>query len=72
MDKNCLFSIDDADTAIKRLENCISYIRETVDQVPDIENGNFREPMMIEMKEAQDSSKRYYNGGRRINLVDFR
>ena len=58
MDKNCLFSIDDANTAIKRLENCISYIREAVDQVPDIENGNFRDPVMIEMEEAQDSSKR--------------
>lgn len=31
MDKICLFSIDDADTAIKRLENCISYIREAAD-----------------------------------------
>lgn len=58
MDKNCLFSIDDADTAIKRLENCISYIREAVDQAPDIENGNFRDPVMIEMEEAQGSSKR--------------
>ena len=58
MDKICLFSIDNADTAIKRLENCISYIRKAVDQVSDIENGNFREPVMIEMEEAQDSFKR--------------
>ena len=58
MDKICLFSIDSADTAIKRLENCISYIREAVDQVPDIENGNLGDPVTIEMKEAQDSFKR--------------
>lgn len=58
MDKICLFSIDDADTAIKRLENCISYIREAADQVPDIENGNFGDPVKIEMEEAQDSFKR--------------
>lgn len=58
MDKICLFSIDSADTAIKRLENCISYIREAADQVPDIENGNFGDPVTIEMEEAQDPSKR--------------
>ena len=58
MDKICLFSIDSADTTIRRLENCISYIREVVDQVPDIENGNFGDPVTIEMKEAQDSFKR--------------
>ena len=58
MDKICLFSIDSADTAIKRLENCISYIREAADQVPDIENGNFGDPVTIEMKDAQDQSKR--------------
>lgn len=57
MDKICLFSIENADTAIKRLENCISYIREAADQVPDIENGNFGDPVTIEMEEAQDSSK---------------
>ena len=59
MDKICLFSIDSADTAMKkRLENCISYIREAADQVPDIENGNFGDPVKIEMEEAQDSFKR--------------
>ena len=58
MDKICLFSIDSADTAIKRLENCISYIREAADQVPDIENGNLGDPVTIEMEEAQDSFKR--------------
>lgn len=58
MDKICLFSIENADTAIKRLENCISYIREAADQVPDIENGNFGDPVTIEMEEAQDQSKR--------------
>ena len=58
MDKICLFSIDDADTAIKRLENCISYIREAADQVPDIENGNLGDPVTIEMEEAQDPFKR--------------
>lgn len=58
MDKICLFSIDDADIAIKRLENCISYIREAADQVSDIENGNLGDPVTIEMEEAQDSFKR--------------
>lgn len=58
MDKICLFSIDNADTAIKRLENCISYIREAADQVPDIKNGNLGDPVTIEMEEAQDSFKR--------------
>lgn len=58
MDKICLFSIDDANTAIKRLENCISYIREAADQVPDIENGNLGDPVTIKMEEAQDSFKR--------------
>ena len=58
IDKICLFSIDSADTAIKRLENCISYIREAADQVPDIENGNFGDLVTIEMEEAQDSFKR--------------
>ena len=52
MDKICLFSIDSADTAIKRLENCISYIRETANKVPDIENGNFGDLVTIEMKDA--------------------
>ncbi len=58
MDKIRLFSIDDADTAIKRLENCISYIREAADQVPDIENGNLGDPVTIKMEEAQDPFKR--------------
>ena len=58
IDKICLFSIDSADTAIKRLENCISYIREVADQIPDIENGNLGDPVTIEMEEAQDSFKR--------------
>jgi len=52
MDKICLFSIDGADIVIKRLENCISYIREAVDQVPDIENGDFGDPVTIEMKKT--------------------
>ena len=42
MDKICLFSIDSADIAIKRLENCISYIREAPHYVPDIENGTWK------------------------------
>ena len=58
MDKICLFSIGSADTTIKRLENCISYIREAADQVPDIENGDFGDPVTIEMKEALGSFKR--------------
>ena len=58
MDKICLFSIDSADTAIESLENCISYIREAVDQVPDIKNGNLRDPVTIKMEEAQNSFKR--------------
>lgn len=58
IDKICLFSIENADTAIKRLENCISYIREAADQVPDIKNGNLGDPVVIKMEEAQDSFKR--------------
>ena len=58
MDKICLFSIENANTAIKRLENCISYIREAADQVPDIENGNLGDPVTIEMEKIQDSFKR--------------
>ena len=42
MDKICLFSIDSADTAIKRLEKCISDIREAPYYVPDIENGTWK------------------------------
>ena len=55
VDKICLFSIESADTAIKRLENCISYIKETVDQAHDIKNGNLENPVTIEMKEARGS-----------------
>lgn len=58
MDKICLFSIEDADAAIKRLENCISYIRDATDQVPDIENGNLGDPVTIKVEEAQDPFKR--------------
>lgn len=58
LDKICLFSIDSVDTAIKRLENCISCIREAANQVPDIENGDFGDPVTIEMKEAEDPFKR--------------
>ena len=54
VDKIRLFSIESADTAIKRLENCISYIREAADQVPDIENGNLEDPVTIEMKEVRE------------------
>jgi len=52
MDKICLFSVDDANTAIKRLENCISDIREAVNKVPNIKNGNFGDLVTIEMKDA--------------------
>jgi len=58
MDKICLFSIEDVDAAIKRLENCISYIREATDQVPDIENGNLGDPVTIKVEEVQDPFKR--------------
>ena len=54
MDKICLFSIDSADIAIKRLEEGIFDIKEAVDKVPDIENGNFENPVTIEMRDAQD------------------
>lgn len=54
MDKICLFSIESADTAIKRLENCISYIKEAVDQVSGIENGKLGSSVMIEMKEMRE------------------
>lgn len=52
MDKICLFSIDDANTAIKRLENCISDIREAANKVPNIKNGNFGDLVTIEMKDT--------------------
>lgn len=55
VDKIRLFSVESADTAIKRLENCISYIRETADQVPDIRNGNLEDPVTIEMKEVRET-----------------
>lgn len=58
MDKICLFSIDNADTAIKRLENCISYIQEAAEQAPDIENGNLGDPVEIDMEKAGDPFKR--------------
>ena len=54
MDKICLFSIDNVDTAIKRLENCISYIREVANQVPDIKNENFGDSVTVEMKEVRE------------------
>ena len=52
MDKICLFSIDDANTAIERLENCISDIREAANKVSDIENGNFGDYVTIDMKRS--------------------
>lgn len=58
MDKICLFSIDDANTAIKRLENCISDIREAANKVPNIKNGNFGDLVTIEMKDTQNQSRR--------------
>ena len=56
MDKICLFSIGDANAAIKRLENFIFQIREAVNQVPDIENGKSGDVVKIEMDKAEDSS----------------
>ena len=52
MDKICLFSIDDANTAIKRLEDGIFDIREAADKVPDIENRNFGDLVTIDMKRS--------------------
>ena len=58
MDKITVFPID-ADVAIERLENCISYIREATNQAPDIENGELGEPIVVDMKDiAGDSFKR--------------
>ena len=54
MDKICLFSIESVNTAIKRLENCISCIKEAAGQVSDIENRNFKNPVIIEMKEVRE------------------
>lgn len=51
LDKICLVSIESADAEMKRLENCISYIRKAMDQVTDIKNENFGDPVTIEMKE---------------------
>ena len=50
LDKICLFSIDDAKATIKRLENYISYIREAMDKVENIENGKFLESVKIDFK----------------------
>ena len=50
LDKICLFSIDDAKAAIKTLENCISYIREAMDKVENIENGKFLESVKVDFK----------------------
>mgnify|MGYP006988879895 CR=1 FL=1 len=59
MDKICLFSVDNAASAIEKLENCISYIQEAIDKVRDIENGKSEEPYeVIDVREAQDPSKR--------------
>lgn len=58
LDKICLFSIEDAEKTINVLRNCISYIREATGYAPDIENGTFREPKIIDMKKAEDPSKR--------------
>jgi len=52
LDKICLFSIADSERAIKRLENTISAIQEAVNKAGDIENGNFREPAVIDVKNA--------------------
>lgn len=43
LDKICLFSVENYEGAIKRLEDTISYIQEAADKVRDIENGNSRE-----------------------------
>jgi len=50
LDKIYLFSIDDAEAVIKRLENYISYIREAMDKVENIENGNFLESVKVDFK----------------------
>lgn len=40
MDKICLFSIENIEETIKRLENSILLIQEAADKVRNIENGN--------------------------------
>ena len=50
LDKIYLFSIDDAEAVIKRLENYISYIREAMDKVENIENGKFLEGVKVDFK----------------------
>lgn len=50
LDKICLFSVDDAKVVIKRLENYISYIREAMDKVVNIENGKFLESVKVDFK----------------------
>lgn len=51
-DKICLFSIRDSERMIKSLKNCISTIEGVVDQVPDIENGTFENPVEIQMRDT--------------------
>lgn len=51
-DKIYLFSVEDSERIIKSLKKTISYISEAVDQVPDIENGVFENPVEIQMKDV--------------------
>lgn len=54
LDKICLFSIENYQGAIKRLEDTISYIQEAIDKVRDIENGNSTEHFVtIDVKEGK-------------------
>ena len=50
LDKICLFSVDDAEAVIKRLENYISYIREVMDKAENIENGKFSKSIKVNFK----------------------
>ena len=51
-DKIYLFSVEDSERIIKSLKKTISYISEAVDQVPDIENGIFENPVEIQMRDV--------------------
>lgn len=55
LDKICLFSIADSKRAIRKLEETISYIQEAIDKIRNIENENFREAAVIDVKNAAGS-----------------
>lgn len=48
-DKVCLSCVQDSESTVKNLKNIISYIEEAIDKVTDIENGKFKDEVMVDM-----------------------